>query len=495
MNTLAIDDTTAPMTAPAHSLAAVAPHIDHLAPRFTRLSDDVWDHPELRWEEHGSMQRQIEAAEEHGARITRGAGGVPTAFTAEWGTGHPVIAVLGEYDALAGLSQAAEVVERIPDPASSTSAGHGCGHNLLGAASLLAAAAAAQHLAEAGLPGTVRYYGCPAEEGAAGKTFMVADGAFDDVDAAITNHPGDAMSAAQWKTLAYTQAYFRFHGVASHAGAAPQHGRSALDAAELMNIGVNFLREHMDDTDRIHYAFTDAGGHSPNVVQAYAELYYIVRSPTVASMRRLHERVKKVAEGAALMTETELEIEFDGACAEVLPNLVLERYLQSVVTELGGVPFDDSDQEYGRRMAASLPEGAEAVARARRGLSPLSPPFFDGVSPLGDPAFRVQMTGSTDVGDVSWVTPTVQITAGTAALGTPAHSWQMVAQGKGPAAHKGMVHAATAMAAMALDLLTAPALLAEARAEFDDVIANTPYDRPIPEGTIPPPLRKGYISA
>lgn len=485
---------SAPTTYP-RSLAAVTPQIDSLSERFLRLSDDIWDHPELRWEEHDSMQRQIDAAQECGARVTRGAGGVPTAFTAEWGSGAPVIAVLGEYDALAGLSQAAEAVERVPDPGSSTTAGHGCGHNLLGAASLLAAAATAQHLADAGLPGTVRYYGCPAEEGAAGKTFMVADGAFADVDAAVTNHPGDAMSAEQWNTLAYTQAYFRFRGIASHAGAAPQHGRSALDAAELMNIGVNFLREHMDDSERIHYAFTDAGGASPNVVQASSELYYIIRSPTVARMRRLYERVTKVAEGAALMTDTELEIEFDGACAEVLPNVVLERHLHSVVSELGGVPFDESDQEYGRRMAAGLPEGAESTARARRGLAPDTPPFFDGVAPQGNPAFRPQMTGSTDVGDVSWVTPTVQITAGTAVLGTPAHSWQMVAQGKGPAAHKGMVHAATAMAATVLDLLTAPALLAEARAEFEDVIARTPYDEPIPTGTVPPPLRKGYVPA
>lgn len=495
MNTTLTDTASEPPARSESSLAAITPQIGALAQRFVRLSDEIWDHPEMRWEEHDSMERQIEAAREQGARITRGAGGVPTAFTAEWGAGAPVIAVLGEYDALAGLSQAAEAVERMPDPDSATTAGHGCGHNLLGSASLLAAAAAARHLADAGRPGTVRYYGCPAEEGAAGKTFMVADGAFDDVDAAVTNHPGDAMSAQQWKTLAYTQAYVRFRGVASHAGGAPQHGRSALDAAELMNIGVNFLREHMDDSDRIHYAFTDAGGPSPNVVQASAELYYIVRSPTVARMRDLYGRVEKIADGAALMTETEVEIEFEGACAEVLPNLVLELHLQGVVEELGGVPFDEADQEYGRRMAAGLPEGAEETARARRGLPADTPPYFDEVAPLGNPAYRPQMTGSTDVGDVSWVTPTVQITAGTAVLGTPAHSWQMVAQGKGPAAHKGMIHAATAMAATTLDLLTDAALLAEARAEFDQVIARTPYDRPIPDGVIPPPLREGYTPA
>lgn len=477
------------------SVSTMKPVVDALAERFTRLSDDIWDHPELRWEEHRSMERQIEAAEEFGARIAREAGGVPTAFSAEWGSGTPVIGFLGEYDALAALSQAAGSAERTPDPASGTDAGHGCGHNLLGSGSLLAAVALARRIEEEGLAGTVRYYGCPAEEGAAGKTFMVAAGAFDDVDAAITNHPGDAMSADQWKSLAYTQAYFRFRGVASHAGGAPQFGRSALDAAELMNVGVNFLREHMDDSDRIHYAFIDAGGPSANVVQPTAELYYIVRSPTVARMRTLYERVKKVAEGAALMTETELEVEFDGACAELLPNRTLEERLHANVLELGGVPFDDEDQEYGRRIARGLPAGAVELARRSKALPAGAPPYFDGVLPLADPAHRFQMTGSTDVGDVSWVTPTVQIVAGTAAVGTPAHSWQMVAQGKSAAAHKGMVHAATAMAATGLDLLADAGLLAAVRAEFDGIVAETPYDPPIPEGTIVPPLRPGYRPA
>lgn len=477
------------------SLTRVAPLVEELGPRFTTLSDDIWDRPELRWQEHESMARQIEAAEEHGARITREAGGVPTAFSAEWGSGSPVIAFIGEYDALDSLSQAADSATREPDPGNPTEAGHGCGHNLLGAGSLLAAVAVARHLAQTGLAGTVRYYGCPAEEGAAGKTFMVAHGAFDDVDAALTNHPGDAMSADQWKSLAYTQAYFRFRGIAAHAGAMPQFGRSALDAAELMNVGVNFLREHIDDSERIHYAFTDAGGASANVVQPSAALYYIVRSPTVARMRALYERVVKVAQGAALMTETELEIEFDGACAELLPNRTLELRLHENVVELGGVPFDEADQEYGRLIAKGLPEGSEALSRRLHGLPADTPPYFDGILPLTDPAHRFQMTGSTDVGDVSWVTPTVQIVAGTAALGTPGHSWQMVAQGKSAAAHKGMIHAAKAIAATALDLLTDAELLEAAKAEFNAIIAHTPYDRPIPEGTVPPPLRPGYRTA
>ncbi|WP_211221090.1 amidohydrolase, partial [Nocardioides insulae] len=473
----------------------IAPLIDELGPRFTRLSDEIWAHPELRWEEHESMKKQIEAAEEFGARITTSVGGVPTAFSAEWGSGAPVIGFLGEYDALASLSQEASSTERAPDLESDTEAGHGCHHNLLGSGSLLAAVALARHMEKNDLPGTVRYYGCPAEEGAAGKTFMVAGGAFDDVDAAVTNHPYPAASAVQWRTLAYTQAYFRFRGLPAHAGADPHHGRSALDAAELMNVGVNFLREHMEDTDRIHYAFIDAGGPSANVVQPTAELYYIVRSPTVAKMRALYERVKKVARGAALMTETEVEIEFDGACAEMLPNRVLEEALYASVVELGGVPFDEADQEYGRVLSAGLPAGAAEGARQMLGLPDTAEPYYTGILPLPDPVHRTQNTGSTDVGDVSWVTPTVQMAAGTAILGTPHHSWQMVTQGKSPAAHKGMIHGAKAMAAVALDMLTDPDLLTRAKDEFQGVISKTPYENPIPEGTVPPPLRPTYRPA
>lgn len=478
-------------------MAAVTPLVADLAPRFIRLADDIWAEPELRWEEHKSVAKQVAAATELGATITRDVAGIPTAFTAQWGSTGPVIAFLGEYDALASLNQAAGTFDRTPDPGNTSGHGQGCGHHLLGSGSLLAASALARHLEAAGLPGVVRYYGCPAEEGAAGKTFMVMDGAFDDVDIALTWHPGgDPWAVWERLSLAYTQAYFRFRGLAAHAGGAPQHGRSALDAAELMNVGVNFLREHMEDTDRVHYAFTDAGGPSPNVVQPTAELYYIVRSATVPAMRTLYERVKKIAHGAAMMTETEVEIDFEGACSEVLPNRVLEEALQDTLEALGGVPFDSADQEFGRAAQASMPDGAVAAAKKRIGLPPDEErTFYDTVRPLGDPAHRVTMTGSTDVGDVSWVIPTVQIMGGTHAIGTPGHSWHMVAQGIAPSAHKGMVHTATALAAFGLRLLTDPGLVARAKAEHEATTAVTPYDRPIPDGVIAPPLRDGYTPA
>ncbi|ALJ19904.1 amidohydrolase [Microbacterium sp. No. 7] len=479
----------------APSVSGIGPLIAELAPRFIWLSDDVWDHPELRWEEHASVAAHIAAAEEFGARIEPQAGGVPTAFRAEWGSGGPVIAFLGEYDALAGLSQAAGSAVREPDPQNVGGAGQGCGHNLLGAGALLAAVATARRLEELGLPGTVRYYGCPAEEGAAGKSFMVAGGAFDGIDAAVTWHPADVMSTSQVRLLAYTQAYFRFTGLAAHAAAVPHLGRSALDAAELMNTGVNYLREHIRDDERIHYAFTNAGGTSPNVVQASAELYYIVRSPTVAGMRTLYDRVVRVAHGAAWMTETEVEVVFDGASAQILPNRVLEEALHRNVEVLGGVPFDDEDQAAAREIQATFPPDAVDSVFADHDLENEPQTLFTGVLPLADERRRLLLHGSSDVGDVSWTAPTVQIWGGTAACGTPMHSWQMVAQGKSAWAHKGMVHAATAIAATALDLFTDEGLLEAAKEEFAALTARTPYDCPIPEGTAVPPLRPGYRPA
>lgn len=472
------------------SVSTVQPFVEQLSERFLRLSDHIWGTPELRWQEHTSMQAQVDAAEEFGARIERSVAGLPTAFTAEWGSGEPVIAFVGEFDALAQLSQKADSVVREPDPDSGSGNGHGCGHNLLGAGSMLAAVALARHLERENLSGTVRYYGCPAEEAAAGKSYMVAAGAFDGLDAAISWHPVDVMTTQQWKSLAYTQVFFRFTGLAAHASAAPHLGRSALDAAELMNIGVNYLREHTEDFERIHYAYTDAGGPSANVVQPTSELYYVVRSPTVAKMQALYERVVAVAHGAAMMTATTVEIEFDGASAEILPNFALESLLHDQVVELGGVPFDEADQAYGREIQTTFPQGVVADLRRRLGLSASDDrAFFDGILPLAPAAHRPQLTGSTDVGDVSWVVPTVQISGGTAAMGTPPHSWQMVGQGKSSAAHKGLVHAAIAMAATALELITDPSALAAARTEFDGKVRDVPYVSPIPAGTVAPPLR------
>ena len=471
-------------------LDEISKAVDERGEEFTALSDQIWDNPELRWNEHDSMAAQIQVAQRAGFTIQRQVAGIPTAFSAEYGAGGPVIAILGEYDSLAGLSQESGVATRQPDPANTSGNGQGCGHHLLGTGSLLAAAAVARFLDGNGLPGRVRYYGCPAEEAAAGKSFMVKGGAFADVDAAVSWHPASVTGVMSADVLAYCQAYFSFAGVAAHAGASPWLGRSALDAAELMNVGVNFLREHMPPDTRVHYAFVDSGGPSPNVVQPTARLYYLVRAPDVPQMRALYERVVKIAEGAALMTETSLAVEFDGGSAELLQNAVLEQAMHDIAVRLGPVPFDDADRRLAQPFLATVSPAEVAMARAMAGIDASDPsPLHDGIIPFDATAPRQRAGGSTDVGDVSWVVPTVQCTGAVAALGTPAHAWQLVAQGKMAAAHKGMIHAAKIMGATAASLLTDHGLLARARDEFDTRITQRPYDCPIPEGVLAPPLR------
>ena len=468
----------------------IARAVDERAKDFIELSDQIWDNPELRWQEFDSVAAQRDMAAAAGFRIRDNVAGIPTAFSAEYGSGGPLIAFLGEYDSLAGLSQQSGVARPQRDPVSTSDNGQGCGHHLLGTASLLAAVAVARYLDHQGLPGRVRYYGCPAEEAAAGKTFMVKGGAFADVDAAVSWHPASVTAVTRSHSLAYCQAYFGFRGVPAHAGASPHLGRSALDAGELMNIGVNFLREHMPSDCRIHYAFVDAGGPSPNVVQSSARLYYIVRAPNVPDMRALYDRVVKVASGAALMTETALDIEFDGGCSELLGNDALEQAMSEELGGLGPVPFDDEDRARARPFLETI--GAAELARTRK-LAGIPPgdagSLHDGVAPFLPDADRLTMGGSTDVGDVSWVVPTVQCNTAVAALGTPAHSWQMTGQGKMPAAHKGMLHAAKVMGATAARMLADAGLLGAARAEFEARLAERPYDCPIPDGVVAPPLR------
>lgn len=464
--------------------------IDALGPRFAKLSDTIWDNPELRWEEHSSMAEQIAVAESEGFTVQRAVAGVATAFTAEAGSGAPIIAILGEYDALAGLSQKSGSAVQEPDAGNTSGNGHGCGHHLLGAGSLLAATAVKRYLEENGLPGTIRYYGCPAEEAAAGKTFMVKEGAFADVDSAVSWHPGDTTTVQRIGTLAYIQAYVRFSGTASHAGVSPERGRSALDALELMNVGTNFLREHMPSDCRIHYAILDAGGRSPNVVQASAEAYYLVRSPSVAGMRELFARVRKIAEGAALMTETSVEIEIDGGCSDILPNVPLEDAMQARLLELGPVPFDANDLATAEAFVSEAPTAGTLGGQVDFGGA-----LHTEIVSFDERTPRPTLTGSSDLGDVSWVTPLVQCATACVSAGTAAHSWQMVAQGKLPAAHKGMIHAAKIMAATAVDLLTDAELLASAREEFVARTARTPYDSPLPDGIVAPPLRDAVLVA
>ena len=450
---------------------------------FTALADRVWGMPETCYTEHRSVAEHTAELHRQGFTVTERVAGIPTAVMGEAGAGGPVIAFLGEYDALPGLSQEAGVAEHRPIPGNGN--GHGCGHNLLGSAAMLAATAVKQWLAETGTPGRVRYYGCPAEEGGAAKAFMVRDGAFDDVDIAITWHPNAFNEVADAVSLANTRVDFAFRGRASHAAAAPHLGRSALDAVELMNVGVNYMREHMPSDARIHYAMIDGGGIAPNVVQSRARVRYSVRARELPTMQALLERVKNVARGAAMMTETEVDIHVLSAVSNLLANEPLERAMHETMLRLGPPAWDEADRAFARDIQSTLAPEDLSTAYRRVGVKPKpNTPLHDEIVPLD--AKRVAMIGSTDVGDVSWVVPTVQAHAATYAIGTPGHSWQLTAQGKNPAAHKGLNFVAKVMAATAVEALQQPDLINRAKADLAARTRQTPYVSPLPEGVEPP---------
>ncbi len=457
--------------------------VDRKAPDYIALADRVWGMPELAYGEHRSAAEHLAMLREEGFRITENVADIPTALIGEAGEGGPVIAILGEYDALPGLSQEAGIAE--PRPVEGQNGvGHGCGHNLLGSAALLAAAAVKDWLAAHNLPGRVRYYGCPAEEGGAAKGFMVRDGAFDDVDIAISWHPASFSGVNEPVSLANTRIDFTFTGRSSHAAAAPHLGRSALDAVELMSVGVNYMREHMPSTSRVHYAYIDAGGIAPNVVQGRAKVRYLIRSADLAGLTQLVERVRKIADGAALMTETTVSTKVISAVSNLLGNAPLEQAMHDNFERLGPPEFDNSDRAYAEQIRATLRPEDIAAAFDRAGV-PLRPdlPLCDFIVPLE--AKGKGGNGSTDVGDVSWAVPTVQARGATCAVGTPFHSWQLTAQGKSPAAHKGLVHVAKVMAGTAVDALQNPALIERAKAEHAAKMARTPYVCPLPPDVKP----------
>ncbi|GJD98542.1 amidohydrolase [Methylobacterium isbiliense] len=457
-------------------------HVDARRERLLALADRVWATPEVCYTEARSAAAHAEELRHQGFAVTEGVAGIPTALIGEAGAGGPVIAFLGEYDALPGLSQEAGVAAHRPVEAGGP--GHGCGHNLLGAAALLAASAVKDWLAETGQPGRVRYYGCPAEEGGAAKAFMVRAGAFAEAEAAITWHPSSFWEVAPPLALANTRADFTFTGRAAHAAAAPHLGRSALDAVELMNVGVNYMREHMPDDARVHYALLDAGGIAPNVVQAHARVRYSIRARDLPGMRDLVGRVRRIAEGAALMTETTMEMRVVSAVSDLVGNTPLEEALHGIMEDLGPPPFDEEDRRFARAIQETLSPGdIEAVYRTigrPRGDAPLA----DFLVPRD--ARRNPAVGSTDVGDVSWVVPTVQAHAPTVAVGTPFHTWQVVAQGKAPAAHKAVVQVAKAMAALGAALIADPALREAARADLRARTGPEGYLSPLPPEVEPP---------
>ena len=475
--------------------AFVATYIEQHQAQFSALSDAIWDCPETRFSETVSAALLADALEQQGFAVERGVGGIATAFIASYGSGKPVIALLGEYDALAGMSQQAGIAR--PQPLNPGGNGHGCGHNLLGTAALAAACAVKIWLQLHNQPGTVRFYGCPGEEGGSGKTFMVREGLFNDVAAALTWHPEGFSGMFNTATLANIQAAFHFSGVAAHAANAPHLGRSALDAVTLMNTGANFLREHIVPEARLHYAVTNAGGSSPNVVQAEAEVLYLVRAPQLDQLQDIYQRVSDIARGAALMTGTTLSVRFEKACSNYQPNRALEQLMYRQLCAFGTPEYSATEQQFAAEIRATL--NADDLRNARLNAARTGgQPGADWAVSLGEEALTDEVApycastevlyGSTDVGDVSWVTPTAQCFTPCFAFGTPLHSWQLVAQGRTSLGHKGMLLAAKTLAATALQLFSAPDVLAAAGEEFRAQRAKVPYTCPIPAGVTPTPL-------
>ncbi|WP_417561111.1 M20 family metallopeptidase [Marinomonas sp.] len=467
-------------------------YIERYQDEYIDLSDRIWALAETRFEEHQSAELIITYLTQQGFEVEKKVAGIDTAFVAKYNNGGSVISFLGEYDALSGLSQHAGCA--VHNPVEVNGNGHGCGHNMLGVAALAAALSVKDYLQRHDLPGTVVFFGCPAEEGGSGKTFMVRDGVFDGVDAAITWHPNTFSGMFDTPTLANIQAEFSFKGKASHAAASPHMGRSALDAVELMNVGANYLREHVPQESRLHYAITNSGGLAPNVVQAEASVLYLVRSPNLIDLQDIYRRVTDIATGAALMTETKMSVQFIKACSNYLPNRCLERVMDKYIQALGMPEYTEDEMVFMKEIRQSFTQ-ADIEADIKRISEHAShePAFtFQYLresptvqAPLVYQANNKILYGSTDVGDVSWVVPTVQCFAPCYAVGTSLHSWQAVSQGKTSVAHKGLLLAAKIMAGTGLELFLNPELLVEAKVELQESNDLMPYLCPIPVHIMP----------
>ena len=452
------------------------------------VADQIWEYAELSLQEVQSAALYVRVLRQEGFTVEEGICGIPTAFSASFGTGRPVIGILAEYDALSGLSQQGGCpVRRELTPGGT---GHGCGHHLLGAGALAAALGVKHYLQQTGHPGTVVLCGCPGEEGGAAKAFMAREKLWYGLDAALTWHPDDCNEVATGSSNACIQVQYTFHGVAAHAAGDPEKGRSALDAVSLMNLGVQFLREHMEPQARIHYAVTDTGGCSPNVVQARASVLYMVRSDRVKKALELQARVDKIAEGAALMTETSCRRKFIDGLAETIPNHALEALLYRNFSEVGVPVYTGEEQAFAAALAATyeaegyLPGVGRQDAGYAAAVKAMKPAgaMNDVLLPLyqGE-AFS---PGSTDVGDVSWQCPTAQLHVAAWPNGCPGHSWQNVSCGKTSIGHKAALCAGKVLCAAAVDLLEQPELLQAAHREHEERTADG-YTPPIPPYAVP----------
>ena len=420
--------------------------IDSKYDQYSGIAHKIWEYAEVGFQETQSSALLQATLSKEGFKVESSVAGMPTAFTATYGSGKPVIGILGEFDALPGVSQ-----EAMPElkPIPNKGAGHACGHHLFGTASAAAAIEVKNWLVANKKSGTIRFYGTPAEEGGSGKVYMVRDGLFSDVDVVLHWHPGASNSAGWGNSLSNKSGKFRFYGVASHAAASPERGRSALDAVEAMNDMVNMMREHVSDATRIHYVIT-RGGEAPNVVPAFAEVYYYVRHPKPAEVKSVWERVTRAAEGAALGTDTKMKFEVTGGVYNMLPSESLAKVMDANLRTVGGYAFNEQEREFGKKIQETFSG---------------SIPTLETTSEIGE-LKENESGGSTDVADISWVVPTAGLRTATWVPGTAAHSWQAVAAGGTSIGHKGMMTAAKTMALTAIDLFNSPLVIEESWKEL-----------------------------
>ena len=458
--------------------------VDSNESRLREMSDAIWEYAELGYVEFKSAKLLADALESHGFKVEREVAGIPTAFVGTWGKGKPVIGVMGEYDALPGLSQK---VLPMKEPIEVGKPGHGCGHNIHGTSGLGGAIALRYAMEETGLKGTVKFFGCPAEEMLSGKVWMVREGIFDGVDAVISHHPSSMNCAGLSSSNANNAVKFHYRGKTSHAAGSPEQGRSALDAVELMNIGVNFLREHVIQDARIHYVIEEGGGQ-PNVVPDYARSWYLIRAPERDQLESIYDRILKIAEGAALMTETEVEVEFIKGIYNKVPSLTLSKVVTANMREIGAPTYTAEEMEFAAKVSESVSKASKRTTlwkTKRPGWEDLMDVLMDSSVPDAWNDGEVSH-GSTDVSDVSWMAPTMEFSTATYVLGIPGHSWQNVAFSGMSIGHKSLFYASKIIASTAIDLMTNPELIKEAWEELDKRKAGRVYKSPIPANLGPP---------
>jgi aminobenzoyl-glutamate utilization protein B len=483
----------------SESTQTVLDWLDKMQPQFTAMADEMWKRPELSWQEFNASRAQAEYLAGQGFSVTWDLAGMNTAFLAEWGEGKPILGFIGEYDALPGLSQKRQPYK---EPVEKDGPGHGCGHNLLGTGAVAAAAAVKQWLQGSGAPGTVRYYGCPAEEQGTGKVFMGRAGLFDDLDAALNFHPDSVNMPNKGRAVGVNSIYYRFFGRTSHAGGSPHEGRSALDAVELMNVGVNYLREHVKDDVRIHYIITE-GGKAPNIVPDEAEVYYFIRAPKPDYLAEVVERVNKVAQGAAMMTETRVEWRQQGGVSPLQNNHALADLQYEAMKLIGPIQFSKDEISFAQEINDAMPRTNSDYVDDM--IDSLNPPAEFAVvleehrdQPLIGANFpgldaHKTMHGSTDVGDLSQIVPVSMLGTTCFTTGSPGHSWANVATAGMSIGHKGMMHAAKIMALTAVELYSEPEHLVKIHQEFQQRTGGKPYQPPIPDDHQPPRYEPGDV--